>query len=51
MLLKKVGPHYFFQPLSKIENCSFEGLKSHVSPVRMPSFKDIPADCEAVVNF
>jgi hypothetical protein len=37
-LFKRFAPHYFSQPLTKIEKCSFEGLKSDVSPARTPSF-------------
>jgi hypothetical protein len=29
---KRFVPHYFSQSLTKIEKCSFEGLKSDVSP-------------------
>jgi hypothetical protein len=36
---KNFAPHYFFQPLTKIEKCSFAGLKSDVSPARIPSFE------------
>jgi hypothetical protein len=42
--------HYFSQPLTKIEKCSFVGLKSDVSPA-YTEFQVIPADCGAVVNF
>jgi hypothetical protein len=36
---KYFAPHYFFQPLTKIEKCSFEGLKFDVSPGHIPSFE------------
>jgi hypothetical protein len=38
-VVQKVLSHNFSQSLTKIEKCSFEGLKSDVSPVRMPSFE------------
>jgi hypothetical protein len=41
---QKVLPNYFSKPLTKIEKCSFEGLKSDVSPARIPgveSFRQI----------
>jgi hypothetical protein len=36
---KRFAPHYFSQSLKRIEKCSFEGLKSNVSPVCIPSFE------------
>jgi hypothetical protein len=36
---KSFASHYFSQPLTKIEKCSFEGLKSDVSPAHIPSFE------------
>jgi hypothetical protein len=36
---KRFSLHYFSQPLTKIEKCNFEGLKSDVSHARIPSFK------------
>jgi hypothetical protein len=36
---KRFAPHYFSQTLTKIEKCSFEGLKSDVSPAHVPSFE------------
>jgi hypothetical protein len=38
---KRIAPHYFSQPLTKIEKCSFEGLKSDVSPARILSFESL----------
>jgi hypothetical protein len=34
---KRFAPHYFSHPLTKIEKCSFEGLKSDVSAAHLPS--------------
>jgi hypothetical protein len=36
---KRFAPHYFSQPLTKIEKCSFEGLKSEVFPTPIPSIE------------
>jgi hypothetical protein len=36
---KRFAPHYFSRPLTKIEKCSFEGLKYDVSPTHILSFE------------
>jgi hypothetical protein len=50
-IVQKFCPTLFFSAIDKDRKCSFEGLESDVSPARIPIFKDIPADCGAVVNF
>jgi hypothetical protein len=37
--VQKGLPHIISLPLTKLEKCSFEGLKSGVSPTCIPSFE------------